>query len=123
MTQVVNNKQIKLEHVENMVAIAFVDGSFDEEEKKFLFEKAEEFGLVHSQVQSIIQHAQGLQYIIPKNKVDREEQLADAVYMTMVNEVVNPKEYELCLHLAQKLGLEQKEVDRMIELITKLWKQ
>ncbi len=122
MYQSFHTKRIKQEHFENLVAVAFIDGFLDEEETKFLAEKSEEFGLSQAEAEKIIQQADALHFIIPKNEVDKEDQLADAVYISMVNGEVHTKEYELCIHLAQRLGLEQKEVDRMIELITKLWK-
>jgi DnaJ-domain-containing protein 1 len=122
MPTLVNTKQLKQEHFENLVAVAFIDGFLDEEETTFLSEKSQEFGLSQREAENIIRQADALQFIIPKNKVDKEDQLADAIYMSMVNGEVHKKEYELCLQLAQRLGLEQKEVDNMIELITKLWK-
>lgn len=115
-------KKVKLEHMENMIAVAIADGSFEEEEKKFLADKALEFGLSSQEVESILQNPETLQSEIPKNEIDREEQLADAVYMSMINGEVNPKEYELCIQLAKKLDFNKEDVDNIIELITKLWK-
>ncbi|QHT65279.1 TerB family tellurite resistance protein [Rhodocytophaga rosea] len=121
MPALLQTKKIKQEHFENLVAVAFIDGFLDEEETIFLTEKSEEFGLSEGEAEKIIRQAELLEFIIPKNRVDKEDQLADAVYMSMVNGQVHAKEYELCLQLAQRLGLEPKEVDHMIELITKLW--
>lgn len=122
MAELFTNKKVKLEHMENMVAVAIADGYFEEEEKKFLADKAEEFGLSTEDVDSIIEKAEFLQSEIPRNEIDREDQLADAVYMSMINGEINPKEYELCIHLAKKLDFEKEDVDKIIELITKLWK-
>lgn len=44
--------------------------------------------------------ADELQFMVPMNQVDREEQLADAVYLAMVNGEVNRREYELCVGIA-----------------------
>lgn len=122
MAEISTNKKVKLEHIENMVAVAIADGFFEEEEKKFLADKAEEFGLSLQEVDGILENAELLQSAIPRNEIDREDQLADAVYMSMINGEVNPKEYELCIHLAKRLDFEKEDVDKIIELITKLWK-
>ena len=122
MGELSTNNKVKLEHMENLVAVAIADGFFEEKEKKFLADKAEEFGLSIQEVNNILEKADLLHTQIPKNELDGEEQLADAVYMSMINGEVNPKEYELCIYLAQKLNFEKEDVDKIIELITKLWK-
>jgi hypothetical protein len=124
-----NTKKVKIEHLENLAAVAFIDGSFEEEEKVFLKDKAQEFGLSSKDVHHVVQNAEVLHSSYenfnafnPKNKVNKEDQLADAVYMSLINGVVTPKEYALCIHLAEKLDLTKKDVDEIIELTVKLWK-
>ncbi len=119
MAELSTNKKVKLEHMENMVAVAIADGCFEEVEKKFLADKAEEFGLSTQEVDNILENAESLLSEIPRNEIDREEQLTDAVYMLMINGEINPKEYELCINLAKKLDFEREDVDKIIELITK----
>jgi hypothetical protein len=126
-----NPKKIRIEHLANLVAVALIDGSFEEDEKVFLKDKAKEFGLSSEDVHLVLQNAEHLQtnalkedfnVFNPKNKVHKEDQLADAVYMSLINGVVTPKEYALCIHLAEKLDMEKRDVDEIIELTIKLWK-
>jgi hypothetical protein len=42
--------------------------------------------------------------------------------MSLINGVVTPKEYALCIHLAEKLDMGRREVDEIINLTIKLWK-
>jgi DnaJ-domain-containing protein 1 len=116
-----DKRQVIPEHFQNIVAIAFADGYLDEAEEEFLAEKASEFGLTDEQVKHILQHADQLEFIVPHSEEEKEEQLADAVYMSMINGEVNPKEYNLCLHLAEKMGMNRRDVDRIIKLASRLW--
>jgi uncharacterized tellurite resistance protein B-like protein len=126
-----NNKKVKIEHLSNLIAVAIIDGTFEEEEKVFLKDKAYEFGLSSEEVDTVLQNAEQLQSAAlyddftvfnPKNKINKEDQLADAVYMSLINGVVTPKEYALCIHLAEKLDMGRREVDEIINLTIKLWK-
>ncbi len=114
-------KQIKTEHFANLVAVAYSDGILTEDELQLLKEKALEYGLDEAAVNSIMENADKLEFIIPMNKEDREEQLSDAIYMMMIDGEINEKEYELCLRLAEKLDLNKKYLDHIIDLTKKLW--
>jgi uncharacterized tellurite resistance protein B-like protein len=116
-----SEKTIKIEHFKNLVAIAVADGYLDESEKEFLAEKAEESGLDPKEVKEIMDQAHELQFIVPMNMVDREDQLADIVYMAMIDGEVHEKEYNLCVGIAEKLGLKKEDVDHVINLTKKLW--
>ena len=116
------NKQIKKEHFINLVAVAYADGKYTEEEMDFLSEKASEFGLDESDVNEIMQNADQLHFKIPLNDVDREEQLSDVVCMTMIDGHVDTREYNLCLEIAKRLDFDKKYLDHIIELTSKLWK-
>lgn len=112
---------IKLEHFSNLVAVAYADGYLDKEEKGFLSERAEDYGLAHDDVQSIINKADELKFIVPLNQEEREDQLTDIVYMAMIDGQVHQKEYKLCLSIAKKLEFKKAELDHVIELTKKLW--
>jgi uncharacterized tellurite resistance protein B-like protein len=118
-----NNKKVKIEHLSNLIAVAIIDGTFEEEEKVFLKDKAHEFGLSSEEVDTVLQNAEQLQLVAvyndftvfnPKNKINKEDQLADAVYMSLINGVVTPKEYALCIHLAEKLDMGRREWTRLL---------
>ena len=122
MSGISQTHKIKTEHFKNMVAVAFSDGYFDEVESDFLAHKAREFGLTEAIVDKIIEEASELPFIVPENLIDRENQLADIVYIAIIDGEIRTQEYKLCLHIASKLGFEKKYVDEVINLTIKLWR-
>ena len=120
MTDSANDRKIKVEHFQNLIAVALSDGVLDEEEKEFLNERALEIGFPQDEVNRIIENAGELEFLIPMNKIDREDQLGDAVYMTMVDGEIHEKEYNLCLRLAEKLELDKNYLDHIIDLSQRL---
>jgi len=116
-----SDKIIQIEHFRNLVAVAFADGFFEEEEEDFLYDKADELELPHDEVEEIIKNAESLKFIVPINVQDREDQLADIVFMAMIDEEIHEREYDLCLSIAKKLDLTKSDLDEAIELTKKLW--
>ncbi len=115
------NRKVKIEHFKNLVAVAFADGVLDEIENDFLLEKAEEIGLPNNEVKEIINSAEKLIFMVPINQENKEDQLADIVFMAMIDGHVHDKEYDLCLQIADKLGLSKNYLDQIIKLTKKLW--
>lgn len=115
-------KNIKREHFENLVVVAAADGYMDEDEKDFLADKAEEFGLDASTVAQIISNPQSLSFHVPESIDEKEEQLSDVVFMAMIDGEIHEKEYSLCLNFAKRLGMTAKDVDEIIALAKKLIK-
>jgi hypothetical protein len=122
MAESSDERKIKVEHFHNLIAVALSDGILDDEEKEFLYERAIEIGYPVEEVDKIIENAGELEFLIPMNKIDREEQLGDAVYMTMVDGEIHEKEYNLCLRLAEKLELDKNYLDHIIDLSQRLSK-
>lgn len=115
------NRQIKLEHFVNLVAIAAADGYLDAREREFLAERAEENGMRAEEFNNIIEDADKLQFVVPLNQVECEDQLNDAVFMSMVDGDISDKEYQLCIGLANRLGIDQQEVETVIANIKRIW--
>ncbi len=115
-----NNRQIKLEHFHNLIVVAYADGELEEIEQEFLSDKAEEYGISKEDIQYAFANVDNLQFQIPMNSIDREDQLSDVVFMTMVDGEVHDKEYEICLKIAEKLDLNKEYLDHIIELTKKL---
>ncbi len=117
-----NEKLIKIEHFQNLVAVSFADGMLEPDELKFLASRAEDYGIDRAEADSIIESANNLEFIIPMNDEDREEQLADSVYMAMIDGNVHDREYNLCLKIAERLDFDREYLDDIIDLTKKLWK-
>ncbi len=116
-----SKKQIKTEHFSNLIAVAFADGVLHEKELNLLKDKAEEFNVSKEDVQKLMDNAQNLIFDIPLNFEDKEQQLIDVVLMTMVDGIVHPKEYALCLKIAKKMDFDENYLDHIIKLAFKLW--
>ena len=114
--------KIKIEHFANIVAVAFADGKLTDEELDLLQTRAIENGLPETEVKKLIENAKDLEFKIPMNQVEREEQLSEAVLMSMIDGEISPTEYELCLKIAEKLGFNEKYLNYIIELSKKLSK-
>lgn len=115
-------KKIKLEHFANIVAVAASDGNITDEEVDLLKDRAIEYGLTEKDVNDLIDKAESLEFIIPMNQVEKEDQLSEAVLMSMIDGDIADKEYELCLKIADKLGFDQKYLNHIIALSKKLSK-
>lgn len=113
-------RSVKAEHFYNLIAIAFADGILDDEEKEFLYEKAEELDLPKEQVVEALNNADSLQFVVPMNMQDREDQLADIVFMAMIDGEIHEKEYSLCLSIANRLELSKDDLDSVISLYGRL---
>lgn len=114
-------KQIHLDHFKNLVAVAFADGVLDQKELEILGDKATDYGIDADLVQEVLDNAHNLVFEVPLNKFDKEEQLADVVYMAMIDGKVHEKEYELCLRISERLDMDKTYLDKIIELTRKLW--
>lgn len=115
-----SNRNIKIEHFQNLVAMAAADGFMDEEEKVFLAEKAEEFGFNATEIADMLNNPHELTFSVPSTMEEKEEQLSDAVFMAMIDGEIHDKEYNLCVNFAHKLGMTQNDVDEIIALAKKL---
>ena len=115
-------KKIKLEHFANIVAVAASDGKITDEEFELLKERAIEYGLSESDINKLIDSAESLEFIIPMNDIEKEEQLSEAVLMSMIDGDVDGNEYDICLKIAEKLGFDEKYLNYIIELSKKLSK-
>jgi len=114
------DKKIKLEHFANIVAVAASDGKITDEELELLKNRAIEYGLDENDVNNLVDNAGSLEFIIPLNNVEREEQLSEAVLMSMIDGEITQKERNICLKIAEKLGFDEKYLNYIIELSKKL---
>lgn len=116
------NKKIKLEHFANLVAIALADGFLSDSEMDLLKTRASEYGLEQSDVDNIFEQKDHLEFLIPLNAEECEEQLSEAVLMSLIDGEIQEKEYQLCLKIAEKLGFDEKFLNYTIDLSKKLLK-
>ena len=114
-------RQIKKEHFANLLIVAHADGKLTKEEMDLLAQRAIDYGLSETEVRQMTDNLEKLKFQIPLNQEEKEEQLTNAIYMSLIDGQIAPQEYEICLSLAQKLGLDKKYLDNLIELVKELW--
>lgn len=113
--------EINLIHFQNLIAVAFADGNLDEEEEEFLYDMAEDFDIPSEEVQKLIKNADSLEFIIPESQEDKEEQLVNIVFMSMLDGDFHEDEYAICLDVAKRLGLSKSDLDEAVKLTKNLW--
>ena len=111
----------KIAHFKNLVVVAAIDGKVDDDEREFLEEQAEDFGLEKAEVEEIINNAHELEFIVPEEEDDKEDHLADIVFLMMVDGVIDEKEYQMCLNIANRLELKKEDLDEVVALTQRLW--
>ncbi len=114
-------RQIKKEHFANLLIVAHADGKLTKEEIDLLAQRAIDYGLSEEEVRQMTDNLEKLKFQIPLNQEEKEEQLTNAIYMSLIDGQIAPQEYEICLSLAQKLGLDKKYLDNLIDLVKELW--
>ncbi len=114
-------RQIKKEHFANLLIVAHADGKLTKEEIDLLAQRAIDYGLSEAEVRQMTDNLEKLKFEIPLNQEEKEEQLTNAIYMSLIDGEIAPQEYQICLSLAQKLGLDKKYLDNLIELVKELW--
>ena len=118
-----SEREINMDHFKNLVAVSMADGFLDDDEKEFLEERAEELGLPSEEVSEVMANTDKLEFVVPEDEEDREEQLADIVFMSMVDGTIEDKAYQLCLNIAERLELKKEDLDEVIALTKRLWNQ
>ncbi len=114
-------KEINLDNFKDLVSIASADGQLDEKEKKFLLSKAEKLNLPKEEVEKILSTQTTYHVQNYENKKDKEQHLADIVFMAMIDGELKKDEYEMCVQIAQKMELTKNDVDRIIGLVKKMF--
>lgn len=115
------NRRIKLEHFVNLVAVAAADGYLNAREREFLAERAEETGIKADEYEQIVKDADKLQHVVPLNQVQPQDQLMDAIFMSIVDGEIAESEYQLCVAMACRLGFGKEEVEETIGEIKMIW--
>ena len=122
MAQYIPNKTVQMAHVINLLSIAMLDGNITEEEKKLVFQIANDFGLTENEFQqcySISQEANGqVIYEVPEDENERIALLKNLAIMMMIDGKVDANERQYLVIVAEKFGFDgEKAVDILINRI------
>jgi len=112
---------IKLQHLKNLVMIAMADGILDPMEHEFILEKASQLEISKKELNKIIKEAEEATNSIQQNTLDRDEQLADAILMAVIDGDIHKNEVKVIRELGRILGFTEKYIDEILQKSYNLW--
>lgn len=113
----------RLIHLKNLMTIAFADGVLDPMEKEFIIEKASILGIEEKQLNEMFKEALNLKHKIVQTSVRKEEQMADAILMAVLDGYLHENEQKILHELGRTLGFSKIYVDEIIQKSFKYWKK
>jgi len=94
---------VKTQHIQNLVVLAYVDGVIDQEEIELLHELAQEIGISPEELDHWLENSQELALRIPDSNQEREKHLIDMINLSNSDGHFSHAEFELCQLMAEKL--------------------
>ena len=90
-------------HIKNLVALAQVDGTIDEQEIALLYELSEELGINRAEVNHWLEYAEEIVLSIPVRMQERERHLINMIMLANADGHFSNAEFEFCQLMADKL--------------------
>lgn len=113
--------QVNVAHFQNLVALAYSDSYISEEEMEFLTSRALAYGISDKKAYETIENAKEIEVNDNVITSEKEKQLSDFIYMSVMDGILRSNEYELCVRLGEKLGFDQQTVEALIQQVSKEW--
>lgn len=107
----------KKSHFKNMIALAMIDGDFDESEREWLEQRGMAWGLTRKDVISVLKHPQKVAFVVPTDGDRCIAQLYDLIIMMLADGVIQEDEMDFVQTLAAKMGFRPSDVPRLLEEI------
>lgn len=107
----------RLQHLgifQNLYLVAAADGYIDPQEQQLLLEVARNLNLSQRDIDHVMDHPEGLDFIIPDDQEERYYTLKNLVYMMVVDGKVHEKEFALCVDFAERIGMDEEAVEAII---------
>ena len=104
----------KKSFIKILSSLAAIDSDFDKDEKAFLIEMAEEWGVSGNELDDIVNSSEIPNIEVPKNENDRIEELAVLIGMMMIDGKIYEEEFQLCSLVAMKFGFKPDIVNTII---------
>jgi DnaJ-domain-containing protein 1 len=103
------------------MTIALADGILDPIEKEFIIEKASILGIKEKELNEMFKEALNFKQKIVQTSVKKEEQMADAILMAVLDGYLHENEQKILHELGNKLGFSKAYVDEIIQKSFKYW--
>jgi len=115
--------QTRLSHLKNLIIIALIDGKLDPLEKEFIVERASRLGIEEKDLEILFKEALEFKSKLFQTGISREEQLADAVLVAVLDGYIHDNEQKILKELADGLGFSEEYVDEIIRKSFEIWKR
>jgi len=112
----------RLSHLKNLMIIALADGVLDPMEKEFIIEKASMLGIEEKELKEMLKEALNFNPKTIQTSVRKEEQMADAILMAVLDGHLHENEQKILHELGTALGFSKDYVDEIIQKSFKIWK-
>ena len=103
-----------MSHVRNLVALAYADGKFSDEEKQYVANVATEVGMTADEMKLIINDPEGIRFEMPSNDIEKIEQIYDLILLMMIDGDLDENEMIFCRAMAIKMKIPYQIVDELV---------
>ena len=103
-----------MSHVRNLVALAYADGKFSDEEKQYVANVATEVGMTADEMKQIINDPECIRFVMPSNDIEKIEQIYDLILLMMIDGELNENEMIFCRAMAIKMKIPYQIVDELV---------
>lgn len=114
------NEQVKRvkSHIQNLGALAKIDGHVDSSEMKFIISIGKKNGMKAEEVRALLANNNFSNFVLPENDSDRFDQIYDMVEMMLADGIIDDNEMDFCIGMAEKLGFRKAVVGVLVRKIS-----
>lgn len=120
MLTIFDSKKSKIQksHLKNLATLAKADGEISESELTFITKIGAKQGLKESEISSLLEDTTTTDFEIPTNDSERFDQIFDLVKLMSADGVIEDKEMDFCISIAEKLGFRKAIVGILVRKIS-----
>lgn len=108
--------KFKKSHLSNLIALAKIDGDFQEVEEQLIYKIGQKYKLKDWQIEDMILNEERPEIQIPITHPQKMEQLYDLIRMIYADKVVAENEISFCKKITTSFGFKPQIVDWLISI-------
>lgn len=109
------DKKKRMSHIKNLLALAFADGHFDDNERDLITRIGINSGLKLDEVDRIFNRPESVKFYPPESFKERAEQIYEMVLLMMIDGEIDANEIVFCKFMAEKLGFRHQIIDVLVK--------
>lgn len=110
------NKNHIYTYINNLIAMANCDGEISEREITFIKKRASELGLNPKIIDSLIEDAHNIDFVVPKQIINRIDYIDDLIEMTVADNIIHTNELQLCKLVCNKFNIPEEYLEEALLL-------